>query len=230
MGRKRIGTRCLLVTIALADGITWAAPQAQQQRPQFTQAEYDRFQAERKERDPQIRLKLLNDLENDFPNSIFRNTLYHDTFVVLYELKNYPKTIEYADKLLAFEDKNPNLGDRVAGLGMRVTAFCVGSNDNLFQTSDDTTKERDAATRGIETLKQWRTYGNMDEEHLAPSKEYLGKLFSSVLEFADARLRGDKSISCKLPPPVPPPPMVSTGFDHMVEGIKREEQKNPPVR
>jgi hypothetical protein len=113
---------------------------------------------------------------------------------------------------------------------MRVTAFCVGSGDNLFQTSDEYAKARDAASRGIETLKQWHTYGNMDEAHLAPYKEYRGKLFSSVLEFADACLKGDKSISCKLPPPVPPPPMVSTGFDHMVEGIRREEQKNPPVR
>lgn len=71
MGRKRIGTGCLLVTIALANGITWAALQPQQQKPPFTHAEYDKFQAERKEQNPKIRLKLLNGLENEFPNSIF---------------------------------------------------------------------------------------------------------------------------------------------------------------
>ena len=42
---------------------------------------------------------------------------------------------------------------------------------------------------------------------------------------------GDKSApACKVPPEVAPPPIVSSGFDDMVDGIKREEQKNPPVR
>lgn len=167
----------------------------------------------------------------NFRTPFFRDRLYHDTFVAYYELKNYPKTIEYADKLLAFEDKNPSPGNRVSGLGMRVTAFCVGSGYHLFETSDDYAKARDAASRGIETLKQWHTYGNMDEAYLAPYKEYLGNLFHSVLEFAEAGLGGDKSApSCKLPPEVAPPPIVSSGFDHMGDGIKREEQENPPVR
>ena len=158
MGRKRIGTGCLLVTIALANGITWAALRAQQQKLPFTQAEYDRLQAERKEQNPKIRLKPLNELENEFPNSIFRDRRYHDTFVAYYESKNYLKTIEYAaDKLLAFEDKNPSPRNRVSGLGMRVTAFCVGSGYHLFEASDHDAKARDAASRGIETLKQWHT-------------------------------------------------------------------------
>ena len=86
---------------------TTRAQQAQDQtaKPTYTIPEYNAFQAANAEKDPQARLKLLDDFGAKFPNSTLNPYVYQLYVKTYTELKNYPKVIEYADKLTALGDK-----------------------------------------------------------------------------------------------------------------------------
>ena len=60
------------VFLVSAAAATWAAPQDQQQqqaKPNYTLAEYNAYQAAHNEKDPQMRLKDLDDFSMKFPGS-----------------------------------------------------------------------------------------------------------------------------------------------------------------
>ena len=109
-----------------ATALTWAVPQqqaaqAQQQKPNYTLAEYNAYQAAHNEKDPQMKLKDLDDFVMKFPGSALLMYIYGDYESTYFALKNYPKTIEYADKLLALP--NVDLGTRLQTLGYRAQAM-----------------------------------------------------------------------------------------------------------
>src|SRR5580700_3889353 len=108
---------CLITKAILFSALVWTcalayptATRAQDQsqsagKTTYTIPEYNAFQAANAEKDPQARLKLLDDFVTKFPNSTllqYVDQLYIKTYT---ELKNYPKAIEYADKLVALGDK-----------------------------------------------------------------------------------------------------------------------------
>jgi hypothetical protein len=72
------------------------------QRPSYTIAEYNAYQAARSERDPHRKIALLDNFIADFPDSSLLIYVYSEGVQTYYQLKNYPNTIKYADKLLAF--------------------------------------------------------------------------------------------------------------------------------
>ena len=99
-----------------------ARPQQQEAKPTYTIPEYNAFQAARAETNPQNRVKLLDDFVTKFPNStlmIYVEQLYLSTYN---ELKDYPKVIETADKIIAMGDK-VDAAARLQALQTRVQAF-----------------------------------------------------------------------------------------------------------
>ena len=98
------------------------AQQAQQsQQPSYTLPEYNAEQAAAAEKDPQARVKKLDAFVAQFPNSTLMEYIYQFYYQTYYQLKDYPKAIEYADKLIALD--KANLALRVQALQARVQLF-----------------------------------------------------------------------------------------------------------
>src|ERR1700751_5656491 len=80
-----------------------AAGGASQQK--YTMAEYNAYQAAAAEKNPAAQLKLLDDFMSKYPNSALLNYIYVLYFSNYGGQKNFPKAIEYCDKLLSLGDK-----------------------------------------------------------------------------------------------------------------------------
>ena len=185
----------LLVSAAAA---AWAAPQDQQQqqaKPNYTLAEYNAYQAAHNEKDPQMKLKDLDDFVMKYPSSALSLYVYGDYYQTYYAMKNYPKAIEYVDKLLALPDlaKPEQLGTKLQALGYRAQAMLYGSGDKNLQTPDAYTKAKDAAAQGLQALMQWQKPQGQSDDQFAASKKGLGVLFNSVAGIAESGLKDYKS-------------------------------------
>jgi tetratricopeptide (TPR) repeat protein len=181
-----------------AAAATWASPQEQQQqqaKPNYTLAEYNAYQAAHNEKDPQMRLKDLDDFVSKYPSSALLLYVYGDYYQTYYALKNYPKTIEYVDKLLALPDlsKPEQLGTKLQALGYRAQAMLYGSGDKGLQTPDAYTKAKDAAGQGLQVLSQWQKPQGMADDQFAKNKNGLGVLFNSVAGIAESGLKDYKA-------------------------------------
>lgn len=177
-----------------AAAATLAAPQEQQPqqpKPSYTLAEYNAYQAAHSEKDPQMKLKDLDDFVMKFPSSTLLMYIYGDYYSTYYSLKNYPKTIEFVDKLLALP--NVDLGTRLQSLGYRAQAMLYGSADKALQTPEAYTKAKDAAAQGLQTLNQWQKPQNMTDEQFATNKKALAVLFNSVAGIAESGLKDYKA-------------------------------------
>src|SRR3984893_11179090 len=103
-----------------------AAPPAGQDaggaKPQYTMAEYNAYQAAAAEKKPAQQIKALDDFVSKYPNSALMIYIYPLYYQAYSQLKNYPKVIEYADKLVALGDK-VDAGGRHQGLHARAFAY-----------------------------------------------------------------------------------------------------------
>jgi len=133
-----------------------AAAQAaaqEQQKPSYTIPEYNAYQAANAEKDPAAKIKLLDDFVSKFPNSTLLQYIYQQYIAAYSAQKNYPKTIEYADKLVAMGDKvDPAVA--LGALQSRVQAFSsMQFNPSAPDANEQLTKERDAALQGAKMLE-----------------------------------------------------------------------------
>jgi tetratricopeptide (TPR) repeat protein len=158
MIRKCLFTKAILLsalvwTCTLAHPVATRAQQAQDQtaKPTYTIPEYNAFQAANAEKDPQARLKLLDDFGAKFPSSTLNPYVYQLYVKTYTELKNYAKVIEYADKLTALGDK-VDIPTRLGALQSRCQVFPYAFNAKAPDATDQLNKERDAAQEGAKLL------------------------------------------------------------------------------
>ncbi len=167
MIRKWILTGAGLLWIVLGAGAgagrLLAAPQDAQQKPAYTMAEYNAYQAADKEANPQQKIKLLDDFVKQYPMSTLLPYIYRDYYLTDYSLKNFAGTMEYADKQLGLGEKIDAQG-RLEALVARAQAYYVASSDKAFQTADIQTKAR-AGCNGPGCLRP-------DQEGLHSSFQY----------------------------------------------------------
>jgi tetratricopeptide (TPR) repeat protein len=167
------------------------APQQEaQKKPSYTLPEYNAFQAANTEKDLQARIKLLDDFVAKYPNSTlmpYVDTLYYQTYN---QLKNWPKTIEYADKLVALGDK-VDAGARLQALQVRVQAFLASVNPKAPDIQDQWTKERDAALEGahmLDTFPKPDSFKGSDADWQNQKKPGLA-FFYSAAGFSDLQMK-----------------------------------------
>lgn len=100
-----LGTLCLFcitVAPAMAQGTGGGAAGGPQK---YTMAEYNAWQAADAEKNPAAQLKLLDDFIAKYPNSALLNYIYALYYKNYGGQKNFPKAIEFCDKLIALGDK-----------------------------------------------------------------------------------------------------------------------------
>jgi hypothetical protein len=70
-------------------------------KPDYTTEEYNAYMKGHTETDPQQQIKLMDDFVAKYPKSALLAYAYNDYYNAYYKLKDYPKTVEYIDKLVA---------------------------------------------------------------------------------------------------------------------------------
>lgn len=195
MIRMRFATKGILFTALVLFCIaalpaTVRGQQADQGKTSYTIPEYNAFQAARAETNAQNRIKLLDDFVSKFPNSTlmtYVDQLYISTYT---ELKNYPKVIEYADKMLAMGDKLDS-GTRLQILQTRVQVFPFAFNPKDPNAHDQLVKERDAAKEGADLLAKYPKPADskLTDEQFAEQKKPAIAFFDAAAGFADLQLK-----------------------------------------
>lgn len=138
---------------------TAQAAQGAQKSPSYTMPEYNQFTACQQEKDPASKVKCLDGFVSQFPNSTLMQYVYLLYYQTYYQLKDYAKAIDYADKLVALGDK-AELGSRVSAMEFRVQVFPYAFSSKSPDYQDQLTKQRDAALQAVKLLQQYKAAPN----------------------------------------------------------------------
>jgi len=131
-------------------------PGGQQGGPSYSLPEYNAEQAAASEKDPQARIKLLDAFVAQYPNSTLMQYIYQFYYQAYYQLKNYQKAIEYADKLIALDDK-AELPARVSAIQAHVQLFALAYP---HPDNNQLTKQRDLALQGVKLMPDLKKVPN----------------------------------------------------------------------
>jgi len=170
----------LLLLAALCLSCTPSAPAqdagaAGAAQPGYTMAEYNSYQAAAAEKNPAAQIKLLDDFVAKYPASKLLNYIYPLYYKNYYAQKNYPKAIEYTDKMIAMGDKiSP--AERYDAHYVRAYAF------NAIQNPDPETAKaaRAAALAGLKVLDRLPKPDGEDDAKFAAEKKQSVIVFSGT--------------------------------------------------
>jgi tetratricopeptide (TPR) repeat protein len=193
--------KCLLTKAILLSALVWtcmlvhpattrAQAPADQAKPTYTIPEYNAFQAANAEKDPQARLKLLDDFGAKFPSSTLNPYVYQLYIKTYTDLKNYPKVIEYADKVVALGDK-VDAGGKLQALQARCQVFPYAYNAKAPDATEQLNKERTAAQDGAKLLAAFPkpAGATMTDAQFEEQKKPGIAFFQNALGFACSQLK-----------------------------------------
>ncbi len=171
---------CLAIcgaSIALAQAPAGQDAGAGQQK--YTMAEYNSYQACAAEKNPQAQVKCLDDFVAKYPNSALLVYIYPLYYNAYSQLKNWPKVIENADKLLAMGDKvEPPI--RYQAYYARAFAYS-NMPPNSPDVQNQAPKACEAAKAGLKTLSELKKPDSMSEEDFNKQKQQPAILFNYTL-------------------------------------------------
>lgn len=195
MMRQRLTMKGTLLIALVVLGLPArpAAAQDQQQdssKQPYTMAEYNAFQTANAETKPDARIKLLDDFVAKFPNSTLMQYVYALYYPAYTQVKNYPKALDYTDKLVALGDKADSLA-RLQAIQARVQLFPFVYDAKKPDAHDQLVKERDAALLGIKLLQDLKKPkdSTLTDAQFADQKKPGIALFYGAAGFADLQLK-----------------------------------------
>jgi hypothetical protein len=153
----------------------------------YTVPEYNAYQAAAAEKNPTQQIKLLDDFVSRYPNSALLVYVYPLYYQANGALKNFPKVIEYADKLLALGDKT-DAPVRYQAYFARAFAY-TNLPAAQQQDKDLATKEREAAANGLKTLAQVKKPDTVSDADWAKQTQQPKILFNYASAIACAALK-----------------------------------------
>jgi tetratricopeptide (TPR) repeat protein len=187
MTRERLAAKGMILllsgVICLFSRTAAAQTPPQDQKPSYTIAEYNAYQAAHGEKDLQARLKLLDDFVAKFPNSTLLLYIDQDYFDTYGQMKNYPKVMEWGDKLLALGDKLA-VEYRINVAYTRCTVFQSSFNPKAPNINDLLAGTRTAADEGLKLLDELKKPETLSEEKFAEQKKVAAATFDGAGGFA----------------------------------------------
>lgn len=186
MIRKMLVAGAITLTLV---GLACALPaSAQQDKPSYTPAEYNAYTACANDKVAQTRATCLEDFMAKFPQSSLLPYAYQLAYTTYNELKNFPKSIEYADKLLALGDKI-DLGTRVQAAYIRSYNFHQVFNAQAPDADEQARRAREAALLGVELIGKLPKPDNLTPEQFEQQKAPPLALFYYTAGFAALHLK-----------------------------------------
>jgi tetratricopeptide (TPR) repeat protein len=172
---KGITRSGLAVTLALAFSLaglaTAARAQAQQEKPAYTYAEYNAYQAAAKETNPEQRVKLLEDFVTKFPKSTLLPYVYQAFYQTYDNLKQYDKVIEYADKLINSTSSEVTNGMKLQAILAREVAFNYSFSPSASDATTQAQEARKDAALGLQLLDGLPKPKGMSDAQFAAEKK-----------------------------------------------------------
>ena len=173
-------------------------------KQQYTMAEYNSYQACAAEKNPTQQIKCLDDFVAKYPNSALLVYIYPLYYNAYSQLKNWPKVIEYADKLLALAEKvEPPI--RYQAYYARAFAYS-NMAPNLPDVQAQAPKACEAAKAGLKTLNELKKPDTMSEDDFNKQKQQPAILFNYTIA------------QCS---------MVQKDFQTAIDSYKAVLEKNP---
>jgi len=206
--RKWIGAACLAAALLIIGTMVWRG-RRNQPSSAYTLAEYNSYTAAQAETNATNKVKLLDEFVGRYPKSALLPYVYQDAYRANYVQKNYPKTVQYADKFVALTGTD-NQSARLEALVYRASAFLC--DDSTLPTPEADAQARDAAIQGLLIVGQLPKSQAMTGEQSAAMKKNMGIPFDSVTRVAESGLKSDKREACKALSPLPGP--AATPPDH----------------
>jgi tetratricopeptide (TPR) repeat protein len=183
---RRVGGLAIIAALCLAissaASVFAQAPAGQDAgagKQQYTMAEYNAYQAAAAEKNPTQQIKLLDDFVSKYPSSALLIYIYPLYYNAYSQLKNWPKVIEYADKLLALGEKvePPIRYQAYYARAFAYSNFPPPSQD----VKDQAPKACEAAKAGLKTLNELKKPDNMSEDDFNKQKQQPTILFNYTL-------------------------------------------------
>ena len=153
-------------------------------KPQYTMAEYNAYQAAAAEKNPAQQIKALDDFVSKYPNSALMIYIYPLYYQAYSQLKNYPKVIEYADKVATLGEK-VDVGARYQALYARAFAYNAiiadpaqvntGAKDPALAKA-----AQDAAVAGLKALDDVKKPDALTEDAFATQKKQIQIYFNGT--------------------------------------------------
>jgi tetratricopeptide (TPR) repeat protein len=183
--RKFLLGAALLVGAVGAMSPVFAQP-AQTQAPAYTREEYDAYIAADSEKVPEQKIKLLDDFVAKYPKSALMPYIYRDYYNTYYALKDYAKTMDAVDKLLAFGEKVDSAAQLDARYN-RARAFLAIS----AQVKDPAqlNAARDSAKQGLRDLDALAKPAATPQADFDTLKKQISGIFDSVLAATSTALK-----------------------------------------
>jgi len=144
----------------------------------YTMAEYNSYQACAAEKNPQAQVKCLDDFVAKYPNSALLVYIYPLYYNAYSQLKNWPKVIENADKLIAMGDK---VEPPIRYQAYYARAFAYSNMGTGPEVQAQAPKACEAAKAGLKTLGELKKPDNMSEEDFSKQKQQPAILFNYTL-------------------------------------------------
>lgn len=187
MIRKMVVAGAILLTLV---GLTCVSPgwAAQQDKPSYTPAEYNAYTACANDKNAQTRAKCLEDFMGKFPQSTLLPYAYQLAYTTYNEAKNYPKVIEYADKLLALGDK-VDIASRVQASYTRALIFEYAYNPRDPNSQELLNRTVQASREGHQILAQWPKPETASDEQFVQTKKGVTLQFHLTAGFAALQLK-----------------------------------------
>ncbi len=176
------------VTLLLSGGTVFACMQNPEDKPAYTTQEYNAFGAATNEPAAASRVKLLDDFVAKYPQSTLLCYIHQSYFVAYNELKNHPKVIEHADKMLEFGDKF-NATQRYQALYFRTVSFLSSFVERNPGQEDKAHKGRAAAREGLKVLAEVPKPENVTDEQWAQQKKNPTYIFNYTTGIASIYLK-----------------------------------------
>lgn len=150
-----VAALCVVPVAAWTVGAQAAQGGAQQKAPSYTMPEYNQFTACQAEKDNTSKVKCLDGFVSQFPNSTLMQYVYQIYYQTYFQLKDFKKAIDYADKLVALADK-AELASRVSAAEFRVQVFPYAYTTKDPDYQNQLTKQRDAALQAVKLLQEYK--------------------------------------------------------------------------
>jgi tetratricopeptide (TPR) repeat protein len=151
------------------------APAAGASQQKYTMAEYNSYQATAAEKNPAAQIKLLDDFVSKYPNSALLNYIYPLYYKNYFGQKNYPKAIEYCDKMIV-------MGGKVSPAELYDAYYVRAYAFNAIQNPDAETAKaaRASALAGLKVLDQIPKPDGVDDAKFAAEKQQSVLLFNGT--------------------------------------------------
>src|ERR1700675_2742015 len=153
-------------------------------KPQYTMGEYNSYQAAAADKNPASQVKALDDFVSKYPNSALLIYIYPLYYQAYSQLKNYPKVVEYADKVVALGDK-VDAGARYQALYARAFAYnaMIADPANANTAAKDPALAKsalDAAAAGLKALDEVKKPESMSDDAFATQKKQIQIYFHAT--------------------------------------------------